>query len=323
MEPLVVNNLTKTFFPKTKFLQKKSFTAVNDISFKLNPNEILGILGPNGAGKTTTIQMLLGILTPNVGEIIYFGKDFFKNRSEILKKVSFASAYDDLPARLTVQENLDLFGRLYGLSTDERKSQIKKLLGVFDIGNLKDQATGSLSAGQTTRTLLAKAFLPKSKIVLLDEPTSTLDPEIAHEVRKFILECKKQFGMSILFTSHNMDEVTELCDRVLVLKNGKIIADNTPLELAASVANSKIHLLITQGIKILTEYLEKNNLIFLQQENQFTIEIDEQKIGTFLAELAKKDILYSQISIDKPTLEEYFLSIIKNHKNHKNMGNKK
>ncbi|MFS8506586.1 MAG: ABC transporter ATP-binding protein [Candidatus Babeliales bacterium] len=188
MPVLKVSNLIKTFssgiFPFTK---KKSYTAVDNISFTLNKGEILGLLGPNGAGKTTTIQMLLGTLTPTSGSIHYFDHDFTHNRIALLNKIGYASGYDKLPARLTVAENLDIIGRIYNIPSLIRTKRIKELLEFFQIGELHNKQTGTLSAGQATRVMLAKTFINVPEIVLLDEPTASLDPDIAHQVRKFIL----------------------------------------------------------------------------------------------------------------------------------------
>ncbi|HEV2601948.1 MAG TPA: ABC transporter ATP-binding protein [Candidatus Babeliales bacterium] len=229
MSVLRVNNLSKTFSSGFwPFTSTHSYTAVQDISFELKKGEILGFLGPNGAGKTTTIQMLLGTLTPSSGTISYFNMDFARHRIAALKKIGYASGYDKLPARLSVLENLDIIGRMYSMPTHHRAQQIEKLLQFFGIWELRNQQTGSLSAGQATRVMLAKAFICDPEIVLLDEPTAALDPDVAQEVRKFILAQRTQRNISILITSHNMNEVTELCDRVIVLKKGIIIADDTP-----------------------------------------------------------------------------------------------
>ena len=237
MPVLKVDQLTKTFVSGLWPFQKQQIhTAVNNISFQLKKGEILGFLGPNGAGKTTTIQMLLGTLTPSSGAITYFGVDFAKQRVLALKKIGYASGYDRLPARLTVIENLDIVGRIYNISEPQCKQQIEKLLHSFGIWDLRSRQTGTLSAGQATRVMLAKAFIANPEIVLLDEPTASLDPDVAHEVRQFILKQRQELQTAVLITSHNMDEVTELCDRVLVLKNGTIIADNTPELLARSTS---------------------------------------------------------------------------------------
>lgn len=312
MSILTVKHLTKIFssgfWPFTK---RKGFTAVNDISFDLERGEILAFLGHNGAGKTTTIQMLLGTLTPTSGTITYFGKDFATHRIDILQKVSTASGYDKLHARLTVWENLDVVGRIYNIPHDQRITQIESVLKAFDMWSMRDKEMGSLSAGQTTRVMLAKAFLPNPEIVILDEPTASLDPHSAHEVRKFILEIKKQKGVSILFTSHNMEEVSQVCDRVLVLKDGIIIANSTPEQLATSVRTAHLNLTITQGLEMLTQLLSQNGLTYTLEQHEISIAVDEQKIADLLEILAANKIKYSQISIDKPTLEDYFLTLAK------------
>ncbi len=310
MPVLSVTKLTKTYTTGCwPFSDPKTFTAVNDISFQLKQGEILGFLGPNGAGKTTTIQMLLGTLTPTSGSIAYFGQDFAQHRIAALKKIGYASGYDKLPARLTVTENLDIVGRIYGLAGVARKARITALLEQFGIGALRDRDTGSLSAGQATRVMLAKAFIASPTTVLLDEPTASLDPDVAHEVRQFILAQRQELGVSILITSHNMDEVTELCDRVLVLKNGAIIADNTPELLARSVANVRVHLTLTGAVDQTIAYLQAGLYVYKIQGNQLIIELDEHAIAQLLSDLAEHKIMYTQIFIDKPSLEDYFLSI--------------
>lgn len=299
----------KSFFSRSK----NYFTAVNGISFSIAEGEILGLLGTNGAGKTTTIQMLLSLMTPTSGSIEYFGKELEQYRSEILQDVSFASTYVQMPSRLTVFENLDIYGRLYGLSREVRIERIEKYLKFFGMWNLKDRETGVLSAGQMTRAILAKAFINEPKVVLLDEPTASLDPDIAHDVREFVLDQQKQHGVSMLFTSHNMDEVSAVCDRVLVMKQGEIIANNTPDELAASVSNAHVMLLVNTGIESLHAYCMEHGLSFEMEKNQITIAIDEQKIPHLLNACSRLGIEYSSIAIDKPTLEDYFLQVAQAH----------
>lgn len=322
MPILSVHNLSKIFVSRKHFFaHKKQFHAVKKISFDVEEGEILGLLGTNGAGKTTTIQMLLGLLTPTSGSIRYFGKDFAQHRSEILEKVTFASTYVKLPGRLSVWENLDIFARLNGVPSAVRKERIAQFLKTFDMWNMRDKETGTLSAGQMTRVMLAKAFIPQPAIVLLDEPTASLDPDIAQEVRQFVLQQKREHGLSALFTSHNMDEVTEVCDRVLVMKDGTIVANNTPSELAASVSNAHVHLVITHGLDAAVTYAQKNQLPHKVHERSIELEIDEQEIAQFLMSLAQSGVTYSQIFIDKPTLEDFFLSVVqkKNGFHHKDL----
>jgi ABC-2 type transport system ATP-binding protein len=311
MAVLKVNNLVKTFTSGIWPFKKQIYTAVNDISFDLQKGEILGFLGPNGAGKTTTIQMLLGTLNSTRGSITYFDKDFAQHRIAALKKIGYASGYEKLPSRLTVLENLDIVARIYGLSRSQRIHNIEKLLKFFGIWELRNRQTGTLSAGQSTRVMLSKAFIADPEIVLLDEPTASLDPDIAQEIRRFILAQRKERGVSIVITSHNMDEVTEMCDRVLIIKKGSIIANNTPKTLAQSISQVHVHLTIPHDIERACTYLHNSNISFKNHTNLFTIELDERALAPFLMNLSEQKIIYSQISIDKPTLEDYFLSIAK------------
>jgi ABC-2 type transport system ATP-binding protein len=314
MSLLCVNHLTKTFT-----LGKKSWfsweppevmTAVDDISFELQKGELLGILGANGAGKTTTIAMLLGVLTPTRGTISYFGKDFLRYRSELFQKISFANGYFRLPARLTVWENLDIIGRLYTMPAALRTKKIDEVLAIFGISHLRNRPTGPLSAGQMARLTLAKAFLPDPQVVLLDEPTAPLDPEIAHEVRHFLLQEKKRRGVSFIFTSHNMDEVAYLCDRVLVFKNGRIVANESPKVLAASVQKARLVLWVTEGLEIvLNKCAQQELMVEVQDDKQLTVHLDEEHIARLLIDLARAGVTYIHLQVEKPTLNDYFLQL--------------
>ncbi len=283
--------------------------AVDDLSFDLYPKEILGLLGPNGAGKTTIIQMLMGTLTYSSGKILYFGKDFEKHRSDILHKVVFASAYVSLPWRLSLRQNLEIFGRLYGISRKEIFERMDFLLEKFGIIEKKNNLVAHLSAGQATRFMLVKAFLVKPKIILLDEPTASLDPDVAHEVCEFLLEQREKEDLAILFTSHKMAEVAELCDRVLFLQNGKIIADDTPKNLAKSVSNCKLQLIVLDGMKRIIGFAEKQRLSYTQDHRSIEIALDEGEIASFLSVIASLGVSYNQIRIIQPTLEDYFLKM--------------
>lgn len=255
--------------------------------------------------------MLLGTLTPSSGLISYFGVNFADYRIVALKKIGYASGYDMLPKRLTVIENLNIIGNIYGIAKLHRMHQIEKLLKTFGMWHMRDRQIGSLSAGQVTRVMLVKAFISNPEIVLLDEPTASLDPDVAYEVRQFILAQRKEREISVLITSHNMGEVSELCDRVLVLKNGSIIANNTPDQLAQLTSNIRVNLTIVTDLKHAIEYVHQLQLRYSVQANNLTIELDEHAIASFLANLGDRKIIYSHISIDRPTLEDYFLSIAK------------
>jgi ABC-2 type transport system ATP-binding protein len=300
---LVVTDLTKVYGGR------KPTTAVDRLSFALGQGEILGLLGPNGAGKTTTIQMLLSTLRPTSGNIDYFGLPLESRREEILARVGFASAYSKLPIHLTIEENLDVFGRLYGLRATERKERTQELLSRFGVWELRRRTMVGLSAGQTTRVTLAKAFLSRPRVVLLDEPTASLDPDIAHEVRDFVREQRDQEGVSILYTSHNMDEVAEICDRVLFLDRGKIAAIGRPEELAASAAATRVRLRVERGLDELLSYANRRGLATRIDNGEVDVEIDEHQIADFLAALAASNVRYTDIHLDKPTLEDYFLKL--------------
>lgn len=303
MKVLAVHHLTKKF--------SDGFLAVNNVSFDVAAGEIVGLLGPNGAGKTTIINMLLSTLTPTSGQIRYVDKDFFVHRSSILEYVSYASTYVKFPPRLTIWENLDIYGRLYGLSYQQRYERCKKLLLFFGMWDMRDKLIGALSAGQVTRVMLVKAFFTMPKVVLLDEPTAALDPDIAIDVRKFIIEQQKEYGVSILLTSHNMDEVTQVCDRVLVLKQGSIIAQDTPEKLAASISQARIKLTMVDAVEKVIDVASEKNYGYSVVGHTIEIMLDEQYIARFLSALAQKEVHYEHIVIENPSLEDYFLHIVK------------
>lgn len=309
MQVLHVDHLVKKFATGPWWNRSKTeFTAVDAISFSLEQGEVLGFLGANGSGKTTTIQMLLGTLLPTAGSISYFGKDFAQHRSASLQQVTFASAYAKLLGRLTILENLTFFGGLYGISSSEIQQRSETLLKYFSMWDIRHQVAGGLSAGQTTRVMLAKAFLPRPRIILLDEPTASLDPDIALEVRKFIVQQQREEGVSVLFTSHNMEEVAAICSRILVLQHGKIIANDTAENLARSIATARVSLIADQ-LPALEAYAQKHNLAYTMHPHKIDISVDEHKIAELLYELAHASITYTHISIDKPRLEDYFLHI--------------
>ena len=221
MQTLVeVKNLKKSYGLKE---------AVKGISFKIKDDEILGLLGPNGSGKTTTIGMMLGLLKPSNGEIIIDGKKIEENRIEILKKINFISPYIELPKKLTVKQNLIVYGKLYSVS--DIKKRIEYLSEKLRLEDLLNKITGELSSGQKNRVSLAKALINEPKVLLLDEPTASLDPEIGDFVRTFLENYKKEKKISILLASHNMNEVTRLCKSTLMMKDGIIIDSGSPEEL--------------------------------------------------------------------------------------------
>ena len=207
----------------------KSKKAVNNISFKINENEIIGLLGPNGCGKTTTIGMILGLLKPTNGKVLINGSNLETNKIPILKKLNFISPYIELPKKLKVKQNLIVYGKLYNVENlDDRINYLSKKLR---LENLLDKITGELSSGQKNRVSLAKALINDPSVLLLDEPTASLDPETGDFIRTFLENYKKEKKISVLLASHNMDEVKRLCNSVLMMKDGNIVDKGTPDEL--------------------------------------------------------------------------------------------
>tara|TARA_Y100000591_G_C21814879_1_gene690067 strand:- start:250 stop:981 length:732 start_codon:yes stop_codon:yes gene_type:complete len=217
---LQINTLCKSY---------NNIEAVKNISFKIKQNEIIGLLGPNGCGKTTTIGMILGLLKPTSGNILIDGKNIEKNRIEILKKINFISPYIELPKKLTVRQNLNVYGKLYGVEKIETK--IDYLCEKLRLKEIIDKITGELSSGQKNRVSLAKAIINDPILLLLDEPTASLDPETGDYVRTFIENYQKEKSNSILLASHNMKEVERLCSSVLMMKKGSIIDYGKPQNL--------------------------------------------------------------------------------------------
>ncbi|KKW09500.1 MAG: ABC-type transport system, ATP-binding component [Candidatus Kaiserbacteria bacterium GW2011_GWA2_49_19] len=225
-----VNNLAKNF---------GKVPAVKGISFNVYEGEICGLLGPNGAGKTTTIQMLLDLITPTSGSVKIFGKEMKGNREEILGAMNFSSPYVSLPGNLKVIENLKTFARLYGVK--DIKGKIAELADFFEIQDFLSKMTSRLSTGQLTRLNLTKALLNDPKLLLLDEPTSSLDPDIADRTRQMLLKIRSERQVTMLYTSHNMAEVEEIYDRVIFINHGEIKDEGTPAELVVKYGKQDLN----------------------------------------------------------------------------------
>jgi ABC-2 type transport system ATP-binding protein len=220
------------------------FTAVAGIDFQIGRGETLGLLGPNGAGKSTTIQMLLALITPSSGRITMFGQDLARRREAILQRVNFSSTYVQLPFTLSVRENLTVFARLYQVK--DVKGRVEELLETFNLQDLAKRQTKSLSSGQLTRLHLAKALLNHPELLFLDEPTASLDPDTADQVRGRLKEARRNAGMAMLYTSHNMREMEEMCDRIIFLYKGRILLTGTPKELVDTQGAEDLEALFLQ-----------------------------------------------------------------------------
>ena len=213
-----INNLHK---------QYNKFLAVKDLNFKINKGSIVGLLGPNGCGKTTTIGMMLGLIKPTSGSVFINGQNIENenNRTKILEKVNFISPYVELPKKLTVEENLKVYGKMYGVTN--LKDKISELMNQLNLLEFKKRKTGELSSGQKNRVSLAKALINEPEILLLDEPTASLDPDVGDFIRTYLEDFASKKNTTILLASHNMNEVERLCNEVLMMKNGKIIDKGT------------------------------------------------------------------------------------------------
>ena len=212
MSAIEINNLNKQY--------KKTF-AVKNINFKISKGKTIGLLGPNGCGKSTTIGMILGLIKPTSGSVLINGKNIENNRTNLLERMNFISPYIELPKKLTVKENLKVYGKLYGVKS--LKNKISELMEVLNLTEFSDRKTGELSSGQKNRVSLAKALINDPEILLLDEPTASLDPDVGDYVRGIIESFASKNNSTILLASHNMNEVERLCDEVLMMKNGEII----------------------------------------------------------------------------------------------------
>ena len=218
---LEVKNLVKKF---------KSTVAVNNISFEIEKNNTLGLLGPNGCGKTTSIGMMLGLITPTKGEIFVDNiKLNSKNRIKLLSLMNFASPYIELPKKLTVRQNLEVYARLYGVSN--KVERIEELVEDLNLSKFLDKNTGELSSGQKNRVSLAKSLINKPKLLFLDEPTASLDPDVGDFVREYLEKYKNKNELTMLLASHNMKEVERLCSKIIMMKQGKIVDEGTCEEL--------------------------------------------------------------------------------------------
>jgi len=212
--------------------------ALDNLSLSLSCGEILGLLGPNGAGKTTAIHILLGLLAPTSGEVTVFGMSPLENRYAIAQRLNFSSAYAQLPSNLKVIENLTIFSKIYNVKT--YKEKIDQLLVLFEIADLKNRVTGALSTGEKTRLNLCKCLLNDPELLLLDEPTASLDPEMADTVRKTLKKIQIEKNMGIIYTSHNMPEVEEICDRIIFIHEGRTIAQGSPKDIIANFQSNSL-----------------------------------------------------------------------------------
>ncbi len=302
---LEVKHLVKRF--------SDTFTAVENVSFVVPRGKVIGLLGPNGAGKTTTIHMLLGITTPTSGEIFYFGRNFMKHRNYCLQRINFTSSFNALQGRITVWENLLVFANLYGVASPGKK--IMDLIRYFEIEHILHSRFWNLSAGQRTRVNIIKSLINDPELLLMDEPTASLDPDIADKTITLIEDLRRKRQISVLYTSHDMAEVSRLCDEVIFLSRGKIVAQDTPLNLTKLITNANVRLVYTDTQEAFGKYLQKNNYTFeFENKNTVTIKTDEQSIPKLIYGVSKAGLYVTDIEIRKPSLEDVFLQIAREPK---------
>jgi ABC-2 type transport system ATP-binding protein len=298
---LEVSGLTKTF---------GGFTAVNNISFSVGEGEIVGLLGPNGAGKTTTIQMLLALTKSTHGTITFFGHDIDNHREDILKRINFVSAYSEMQNRVTVRENLQIFSGLYEVPIWQKKAIT--LADTLGIAHKLDMLYWRLSSGEKARVNLVKAFINDPELILMDEPTASLDPEVVNTVIDLVADMRKHKGVAILYTSHNMGEVSRLCDRVIFLYHGKIIATDTPLGLSRRVGTTTLRLTFDGDAKPVSAFARDNKYSH-EFVNPHVVEIhlEETLVPKVLFGLGKIHVWITDIEVEKPDLEDVFLAVAK------------
>ncbi len=285
-----------------------NYHAVNTISFSVKKGEVVGFLGPNGAGKTTTIQMLMGITEPTSGNITYFGKDFKKYKQWCLQQINYASAFNTLQGRISVYENLVVFAHLY--SVKNPKEKILDLIRYFKSEELLNKRYWDLSAGQKTRINIIKSLLNSPELILMDEPTASLDPDVADKTLRLIEELKQSRNISLLFTSHNMDEITRICDRVIFLNRGEIVAEDTPFNLTKKITKATLKLTFEGKRKEMATYLKKYQQPFtFTNDYLVSINTDENIIPKLIFGISKTKLYITDIEVKKPTLEDFFLQI--------------
>lgn len=303
---LEVKNLTKKF---------NGFTAVDNISFTVKEGEIVGLLGPNGAGKTTTIHTLLDLITPSSGTIKYFGREFPKEREFCLTHINYASAYARIQSKMTVRQNLSIYAGLYGVHNAKRR--IAELLQLLEVEEAVDLLFWKLSSGQKTRIVLVKALLNNPKLILMDEPTASLDPDIAAKVIELIQKLRKEEHVSILYTSHNMEEVEKICDRVVFLDHGRIVAEDTVLGLTKRVGEASLLLTFDTKDNAVSTYLKEKGFAFeFLRAHVVEVKLQEIDIPKVLFGLSNAGVWLTNIEIEKPDLEDVFFSIVRGNYEH-------
>ncbi|GAC1315826.1 MAG: hypothetical protein NVSMB2_08010 [Chloroflexota bacterium] len=296
---LEVDSLTKSY---------GGYRAVDGVTFTVPRGRIVGLLGPNGAGKTTTIQMLVGVTLPDGGTIRYFGHDLHRERAACLQRINFSSSYNNLQSRITVWENLLVFARLYRIPRPEAK--IRELGAYFGIDGYMNQRFLTLSAGQRTRVNLVKALLNDPEVILMDEPTASLDPDIADRMLSLIESLREARDLAIVYTSHQMEEITRICDEVIFLDRGRIVAHDTPTGLTQRLSTTHVRVAFSGAPQTVLDALRPTFTdVDLADADVVVVGTPVDRVPDVLLAIANTGVTMRDVDIRKPTLEDVFLQI--------------
>lgn len=310
MNAITISNLSKTYRRGSKVTH-----ALKHISFSVRQGEMFGLLGQNGAGKTTIINILSGLLDKDDGDVIILGKDLQLAREEIKSQMNVGAAYSFLTGILTVEQNLKVYGRLYGVK--DLDARISHLLRIFEIEELRHKKVFTLSTGQTIRVILCKGLINNPKVLLLDECTVGLDPDIAQKTRKILKDYQKQHGTAIIFTSHNMAEVEQLCDRIAFLHRGEILMVGTPKEFRKRITTKSVKIDVIEngkgGRKSLQSLIQRFKVRITEaRQGMIIFEIEgEKELPRIIRAVIKAGFEIIDINVRKPSLEDVFLKIVR------------
>lgn len=305
MHDIEVQNLVKTFREKGKII-----IAVDGISFSVKKGEIFGLLGPNGAGKSTTINILTGLLEKDSGTIKILGYEPEKNWEYVKNNTNVATAYSWLSDVLSIKQNLRVYAKLYGVKNYEQK--INELLELFELKSIANRKIIRLSSGENTRAVLCKGLINNPKVLFLDECTVGLDPDIADKTRGIIKGYQQKNNCTILFTSHYMYEVEELCDRIAFMSNGKIISIDTSSNLKKLIKKHTVEIAVKKDIKLLKGFLETEGVeIIFEKDNSivFEVTIEKDKMYKVISKIFHKGFMLSNLHVKGPTLDDIFIKI--------------
>jgi|TARA_Y100000310_G_scaffold124950_2_gene123755 ABC-2 type transport system ATP-binding protein len=310
MNYIEINNLVKTFKEKGK-----TVTAVDDISFSVKKGEIFGLLGPNGAGKSTTINILTGLLEKDSGTVKILGREPEKSWEFVKNKTNVATAYSWMSDVLTIEQNLRVYAKIYGVKNYEKR--INYLLDLFELKNIANRKIIRLSSGENTRAVLCKGLINSPKVLFLDECTVGLDPDIADKTRILIKNYQRDHDCSILFTSHYMYEVEQLCNRIAFMQHGKIVSIDTSKNLKKLIKKHTVEIAVKKDIKLLKDFLKTEGVDVIFAKNNtmiFEVSTENDKMYKVISKIFHRGFILSNLHIKGPTLDDIFIKISRQQK---------